>query len=153
MKKMIVLGAVVLSMGVTSSAFAGGYGAAGCGVGNLIFQGKKDKVSQVLAATTNGTLFNQTLGISFGTLNCDATGLVVASKEADTYAAKNYDSLAKEMAAGSGEHLDTLAGLLGYDKVELGAYSRTHYGEIFATNGTTSTEMLSSLVKGMGSNS
>lgn len=153
MKKMIVLGAIVLSMGITSSAFAGGYGAAGCGVGNLIFQGKHDKVSQVLAATTNGTLANQTFGISTGTLNCDATGLVVASKEADTYAANNYDSLTKEMAAGTGEHLDTLASLLGYDKAELGAYSRTHYGEIFATNGTTSTEMLSSLVKGMGSNS
>ncbi len=153
MKKMIVLGAIVLSMGITSSAFAGGYGAAGCGVGNLIFQGKQDKVSQILAATTNGTLANQTFGISTGTLNCDATGLVVASKEADTYSAKNYDSLTKEMAIGSGEHLDTLAGLLNCDKAKLGAYSRAHYSEIFASNNTTSTEMLSALVKGLGSNS
>lgn len=153
MKKMIVFGALVLSMGVTSSAFAGGYGAAGCGLGTMLFHGKNDKVSQVLSATTNGTAGNQTFGITTGTSNCDSSGLVVASKEADSYAAKNYDSLTKELATGTGEHLATLASLLGYSQVELGAYSRAHYGEIFATDGTTSTEMLSALVKGLGANS
>lgn len=149
MKKSVVFGALVSMMIFSSTAFAGNYGAAGCGLGTMLFHGKNDKVSQVLSATTNGTAGNQTFGITTGTSNCDSSGLVVASKEADSYAAKNYDSLATEMASGSGEHLSALAGLLGYSPEKLGAYSRGNYSRIFASENTTSAQMLAALKIGM----
>jgi hypothetical protein len=151
MRKLIVLCSLPLLMTVSTFSFAAGYGAAGCGLGSIAFQGKSDKVSQVLAGTTNGTAGNQTFGITTGTSNCDSSGLVLASKEVDAYAMKNYDSLTKEMASGSGEHLATLAKLLGYDQAKMSEYSRSHYGEIFASENITSREMLAALVRGMDS--
>jgi hypothetical protein len=152
MKKiLVVLGALVLTSVFTGTSYAARYGAAGCGVGDLIFAGKNDKVSQVLGATTNGTLGNQTFGISTGTLNCDATGLVVASKETEIYAQKNFDSIAKEMAVGSGEHLATLASLMGYDASQLASYGKAHYGQIFASADTSATDMLVAIRIGLNS--
>ncbi len=153
MKKSFVAAAIVSMMVFSSTAFAGHYGAAGCGLGTLLFDGKNDKVSQVLSATTNGTAGSQTFGITTGTSNCDSSGLVVASKEADSYAAKNYDSLSTEMASGSGEHLSTLANLLGYSPEKLGAYSRGHYGMIFSSENTTPAQMLAALKVGMDQDS
>jgi hypothetical protein len=163
MKKMLV----VLSALVLTAVFAGTshaaaakaapaqysakIGAAGCGVGHLIFANKHDRVSEVLSATTNGTLGNQTFGISTGTLDCDTTGLVVASRETEIYAQKNFDSITKEMASGSGEHIATLATLMGYDPAQLGSYGKTHYAQIFVSENTTSSDMLAALKAGLDS--
>ncbi|MBI3581553.1 MAG: DUF3015 family protein [Nitrospinae bacterium] len=150
-KMLVVLSALVLTAGFAGTSHAAKYGAGGCGVGSIIFQGKNDKVSQVLAATTNGTLGNGTFGISTGTLNCDATGLVVASRETEVYAQNNFDSIAKEMASGSGEHVATLAVLMGYDSAALASYGKTHYGQIFVSENTTSSEMLTAIKVGLDS--
>ncbi|MCK4487712.1 MAG: DUF3015 family protein [Desulfobacterales bacterium] len=42
------------------------------GLGPIIFEGKDGLVSQVCMVTTNGTLANQTLGITSGTSNCES---------------------------------------------------------------------------------
>lgn len=149
MKNAILFGVLILSLAFVSTVSAGGYGPAGCGLGSLAFEGKTDMVSQVLASTTNGTAGNQTFGISSGTSNCDASGLVVAEKEIESFVAKNYDSLTKEMAAGSGEHLGTLAGMMGYSAEGLGSYTKANYGKIFKSESTTPVEMLVSLKAGM----
>jgi hypothetical protein len=152
MKKMlVVLSALLLTVGFAGTSHAARYGAAGCGVGHLIFVGKNDKVSQVLSATTNGTLGNQTFGISTGTLDCDTTGLVVASRETEIYAERNFDSITKELASGSGEHVATLAALMGYDSAQLGSYGKTHYAQIFVSENTTSSDMLAALKAGLDS--
>ncbi|RYZ63378.1 MAG: DUF3015 domain-containing protein, partial [Proteobacteria bacterium] len=52
-------------------SFSRKYGTAGCGLGNMIL----GKENQVFAATTNGTLGNQSFGITFGTLNCEGGNL------------------------------------------------------------------------------
>ncbi len=59
MKKylLVTIGMMLLS----PSAFAAGYGEAGCGLGSLIF-GTQPGPIQVLAATTNSTANNQAFG-------------------------------------------------------------------------------------------
>ncbi|MCO5112596.1 MAG: DUF3015 domain-containing protein [Bdellovibrionaceae bacterium] len=98
---------VLLVFGFSAKAF--GYGAAGCGVGSLIFEGKNEWYEQVLAATTNATLGNQTFGITFGTLNCDANAINAKVEKANVFVAANKISVMNELAKGEGETVTVLA--------------------------------------------
>ena len=109
----IALGSVLGLMAFASMASAG-QNMAGCGLGTMVFK-DNGKWQQVLAATTNGTLGNQTFGITSGTSNCTADGMVLKEKEAEVFVAVNYDSLNQEMSAGQGENLLALAHLMGCD--------------------------------------
>ena len=64
-------------------------------------------------ATTNGTFGSQTFGISSGTSGCTNDGKVFASEKVNVFTAMNFDNLAQEMAQGQGEHLASLATLMG----------------------------------------
>ncbi len=131
------------------SVFAAGYGAAGCGLGSMVFQNAQKKgPEQILAATTNGTLGNQTFGITSGTLNCGDHGLIKKSKEREVFAQENYTSLVKEMAQGKGENLYTLASLYqcsAGNHQEFGAMVQAKFDSLVASDQTTSTELLSQL--------
>jgi hypothetical protein len=150
MKKLIMVGALVLSLvSFSGSAFAAksGYGDAGCGLGAIIF-GSEQGAVQVLSATTNGFLGNQTFGITTGTSNCNPAGLVKLEKEREEFAMKNYPTLVKEMAMGKGENLDTLAGLYGCSQeshADFGTLVQENFGDIVKSDSTNSQEMLSSL--------
>ena len=88
MKKLVLVGALVLSLvSFSGSAFAAGYGDAGCGLGSIVFGSEQGGV-QVLAATTNGTFYSQTFGITTGTSNCNPAGLVKLDKEREEFAIK-----------------------------------------------------------------
>ena len=87
----------------------------GCGLGKLAFQNypnAKTKGAQVLMATLNGTGAN-TFAISSGTSGCTDDGRWWAENKTTMFAELNSDALAQEMAQGSGEHLASLATLLG----------------------------------------
>src|SRR5512145_696073 len=71
--RLVVL-ASVLALASTASAQGlkgtGTYGAAGCGLGSMVF-GNQPGFFQLLAGTTNHIIFfNQFFGITFGTSNC-----------------------------------------------------------------------------------
>ena len=88
----------------------------GCGLGKLAWADhpKKENIApQVLMATTNGTFFAQTFGISFGTSGCTNDGQIWASEKVNVFTALNFDNLSQEMAQGQGEHLTSLATLMG----------------------------------------
>lgn len=124
---------VVGLMLAAPSAFAAGYGDAGCGLGSLLFGNSPSKMAQTSAGTTNGTSTNQAFGISSGTSNCDATGIVLAEKAPEVFVAKNYASLVKDMAAGQGEHFVAFAGLLGCSaeaSARLVEYTHQHYSTV-----------------------
>lgn len=149
MKKLLMVGAMVLSLvSVSGSAFAAsGYGDAGCGLGSIVF-GSEPGAVQVLASTTNGTFYSQTFGITTGTSNCNPAGMVKLEKEREVFAAQNYSTLVKEMAMGEGENLDTLAGLYGCSQDsynEFGSLVQDNFGSIVKSDSTTSQEMLDSL--------
>lgn len=149
MRKYIL--AVVGSIFFSSSAFAAGYGDAGCGLGSMML-GDTPGATQIFAATTNGSTWTNAFGISSGTSNCDASGIVLAEKEQEIFVAANFSSLAKEMAAGEGEQLITLAGLLGCppDKgTQLGSFTQRNYEAILPSGNTTPVEMLRTVKEGM----
>lgn len=147
MKKYIL--AMVGSLFFSSSAFSAGYGDAGCGFGSVVF-GNQQGFVQVFAATSNNITppYGQASGISSGTSNCDASGIVLAEKEQGIFVEKNFLSITKEMAAGEGEHLITLAGLLGcpLDKgTQFGSFTQLNYEAILKNDRTTPAEMLTNV--------
>jgi len=151
MKKYIL--AIVGTIMFSSSAFAAGYGDAGCGLGSLLF-GKQPGAVQILAATTNGTSINQAFGISSGTSNCDAKSIVLAERQQESFVANNFSGLAKEMATGEGEQLAALAGLLSCPATEQSRFNtvaQRNYETIFVNDATTPTEMLSAVKHVMSS--
>lgn len=88
----------------------------GCGLGKLAWADSSQKETiggQVLMATTNGTFGSQTFGISSGTSGCSNDGKIFASEKVNVFTAMNFDNLAQEMAQGRGEHLTSLATLMG----------------------------------------
>jgi len=129
------------------SALAAGYGDAGCGLGSAVW-GNRSGFRQILAFTTNHTFSSQTLGITFGTSNCNRRGLVELNKEREVFAEKNYGSLTREMAAGKGETLETLAGLYGCPREnlpEFGDLVQQRFEHLVPNEATLPSDMLSSL--------
>ncbi len=120
----------------------------GCGLGTMIFPNNKKIVPQVLAATTNGSFGNQTFGISTGTIGCTNDGLASRDHELKLYAEANIEHLAQEMAQGRGEHLASLAALLGIPQNQQNAFfkmTQERYTTLFKSDETTSSELLSAL--------
>ncbi len=134
MKKLLA-GSLVAGMLFAGSAFAAPYGDAGCGLGSLIFKDDPGVV-QILAATTNGTSGNQTFGMTTGTLNCDNALQVSQNDQLNQFVAHNMDSLARDIAQGQGETLDTFAELLQIpadQRAEFGQKLQSNFAQVFTS--------------------
>jgi hypothetical protein len=117
-KKLLILSVAVLFVGaqVSLAIAANPDTGPGCGLGKLAwsdYKGQKEIAPQVLMATTNGTFGSQTFGISTGTSGCTNDGKVMGDSKTIMFAELNFDNLSQEMAQGQGEHLASLATLLG----------------------------------------
>jgi hypothetical protein len=109
--------------------YAAGYGAAGCGLGSMVF-GSQPGLVQILAATTNGTFASQTFGITTGTSNCGAMGGGQASTKA--FIDANREALAKDISRGQGETIANLSVLAGCsDASAVGAELQKNFQSIF----------------------
>src|SRR5689334_14540268 len=150
MRKVITIG-VLASLLPTLAMARGNHPMAGCGLGYLLLSNKEnDKVSQVLGATTNGTFGSQTFGISSGTSGCTEDGAVKVARATEVYVDVNFDSLRREMAAGNGEYVNTLASMLGATETtrpQMVQFFQTEYQSLFPQAGTTSAELLQSLAE------
>ena len=119
MTKKLILIQVVVAFAVLSAAAALAANpdtGPGCGLGKLAwsdFKHQKNIGPQVFMATTNGTFGSQTFGISSGTSGCTNDGSVWAEHKVTMFAEINFENLSQEMAQGRGEHLASLATLLG----------------------------------------
>lgn len=110
----------------------------GCGLGKLAwadYKGQKEIAPQVLMATTNGIGMN-TFAISTGTSGCTNDGKIMSEHKTTVFASLNFDALTAEMAQGQGEHLASLATLMGVPT--------ERHGEFFAMT----QERYASLVQG-----
>lgn len=136
--------AISALLSVATVAEARKYGTAGCGLGSMVFGDQKGKI-QILAATTNGTAYNQTFGITSGTSNCAEDGVALKEKEKEYFASANYESLMQEMAQGQGENLQAMARLFGCGAQEFSTSMRAHYGSIFPSAETDADAMLSNV--------
>src|SRR2546430_15341209 len=128
--KKTMMGAALATLLITASvASAGGYGAAGCGLGSIVF-GNKGGIMQVLAATTNGVLGSQTFGITSGTSNCANTGGGAPSAQA--FIETNREALAKDISRGTGETITNLTTLSGCSNASaVGASLQKNFKTIF----------------------
>jgi opacity protein-like surface antigen len=133
MKKLMLAAVAAVTLG--SAAFAADYGAAGCGLGSLVF--KENNETQILAATTNGTFANQTFGMTSGTSNCNNKGLIKLSMVRESFIEANFKDLSRNAAAGKGEFVGNLATLYGYGPETTAKFTellQKNHGTIFASN-------------------
>lgn len=147
MKRLFRL-AVAVSATVLLHGTAWAAGDTGCGLGSQVWEGQSSVPAKVLAVTTNGTLGNQTFGITSGTLGCEPGSVIQASRRIDVFAAANLDRLAREIAIGEGEALDALAHLYGVGDAEQAAFAeRLHarFDAIFPTATVTAGEVLAGI--------
>jgi hypothetical protein len=126
----------------------------GCGLGKLAWMdygSPKQIAPQVMMATTNATFGSQTFGISSGTSGCANDGVIMKNKHINM-ASRAFESLAEEMAQGQGEHLASLAALLGVPEEaqpEFFALVQEKYTILVGSDDTTAVTMLQALQAAM----
>ena len=134
MKKVYIASLLVgAAMWVSAPAFA--VDSTGCGLGSMAWRGQAGIGPQVLAVTTNGALsFNQTFGITFGTSGCDPNGRISGGtgRMMLAFSENNMEQFAIDVAAGKGETIDTVAGILNVDSKEFGLKAQAHFAYLFA---------------------
>ncbi|MHB8762876.1 MAG: DUF3015 family protein [Deferrisomatales bacterium] len=133
---------------VASAANTDRFGMGGCGLGSLLFGDDPGKVSQIVAATTNGTSGNQTFGITSGTSNCDPRSGPAGAK---LYIETNREALAKDAARGSGETVAALSALAGCrDAGSTGGALQRKFGAIFPNAGVSDEHVSSTVLQILG---
>jgi Protein of unknown function (DUF3015) len=136
------------SMTASSPAQAKAYGPAGCGLGSLIFDANSG-FTQIFAATTNSTLGNQTFGITSGTSNC--AGRSGGSASARAFVETNRVALAKDIARGRGETIDSLTQLAGCrtSPGAVGSSLQRRFDQIFSDVGASDSAVGESVVEAL----
>ena len=150
MKKVLLL--LALTIALTGSAFAGQAAQnTGCGLGTLLWQNKADNsiLFQAFQATTNGSFGNQTFGISSGTLDCQQPSKFVQNEKLMHFVQSNMDNLAKDMAIGKGETLDTFAEMLGvapWQQASFNTKVQANFGKIFTSEKVVLAEVIDNTI-------
>ena len=143
MKKVLVSLAAVAAM--SSVAFASPNMNTGCGLGSMIIKDNSSAILLALQATTNGTSGNQTFGVTSGTSGCQKVKFVM-NERASEFVASNMDQLAKEIAMGQGESVDTLAELLNVDdKAAFASALQQNYNSIYTSGDVKMADVLDNI--------
>ena len=148
MKKIYLLSAVAAGV-LALSANAQAYDSTGCGLASMAWRGQSGIVPQVLAATTNGFFSTQTFGISTGTSGCDPNGRVSGGtgKMLLAFLENNMEQFALDAAAGQGETLVTVAGILNVDEASLAGKLQSNFGVLFASNDVDAVDLTLSVMQ------
>jgi hypothetical protein len=151
---------LVLSIAMLFSAQAGLTMAAnpdtgpGCGLGKLAwenYKGQKEIAPQVLMVTTNGTGMN-TFAISSGTSGCTNDGKILSEHKTTVFASLNFEALSAEMAQGQGEHLASLASLMGVPAEQHSAFfamTQERYTSLVQAGETSPVALVKALNEGI----
>ena len=142
--KKIIAGIALLT--ASSSAMAVAPGGDNCGWGNLLFEGQSGLGAHIIASITNGSTFNNTFGMTFGTNGCSTSGTL-------TYGGKSMVSsimgeFSEDVAAGEGDAMDTVAIIYGVEKQDRATFSRVmheNFTVIFPSEDVTADEMMASI--------
>ncbi len=151
MRKPVVVTFALLSMMVVLAGMAWAVDPknTGCGLGSLAFEGQNGLFSQVLAATTNGIFGNQTFAITFGTWNCEKYKTFAYNEKVDSFVAHNMDNLARDIARGQGEYVNTLAILMEIPNAKQAAFRsrlQAHFSDIYTSDQITYPEVVQNIV-------
>ncbi|HAS17245.1 MAG TPA: hypothetical protein DCR39_04985 [Nitrospiraceae bacterium] len=151
MKKfLVVFAAVALSLMVVSSSHAieRKYGTAGCGLGSMLL-GDEPGMVQILAVTLNGIAGNQTFGITSGTLNCEKQANFSSNEILNRFVTLNMDNLAKDIASGRGESLETLAELMNIpaeNRTNVYSKLQANFSDIFTSESVEAGDVIDNIV-------
>ena len=129
----ILVASLMLGVAVMLSAPAQAIDSTGCGLGSMAWRGQSGILPQVAAATTNGTFGNQTFGITFGTSGCDPNGRITGGtqKMVLAFLENNLEQFAMDAAAGEGETLTTLAGIMDMNEADVAAKTYQNFAVLF----------------------
>jgi len=120
-----------------------------CGPGPVVTSNDQSIALQSLGATTNAFFLpTQTLAITSGTSGCSNDGLIYKDKEQAVYVAYNYEGIVEDLAAGQGEHLSALAGLMGCDRSAtdaLGTVAQERFEAVVPERGRAPDALLAAL--------
>lgn len=126
----------------------------GCGLGAQMWAdsaAKKHILQQSMIATTNQTGM-QTFAITSGTSGCTNDGVVVQNEKVNVFAGVNFDNLSQEMAQGQGEHLTSLATLMGVPaehQAEFFSLAQENYTGLLRSHEANSVSMMNGLYHAM----
>lgn len=129
----ILVASLMLGAAVMLSTPAQAIDSTGCGLGSMAWRGQSGILPQVAAATTNGTFGNQTFGITFGTSGCDPNGRITGGtqKMVLAFLENNLEQFAMDAAAGEGETLATLAGIMDMNEADVAAKTYQNFAVLF----------------------
>ncbi len=156
MKKFVVI-LMTLSLVFVFGSFAMAGQAAqmntGCGLGAMVFQDNQkvddSLLLQLVMTLLNGTCGNQTFGITSGTSNCKKPSKIVKDERMQQFVVANLDELARDIARGQGETLDTLADMMNIPQSERPqVYSKlqSNFSKIFPSEKVEGTEVVDNIV-------
>jgi len=147
----LVVAFVGMQVGMVMAAEGNPDTGPGCGLGKIAFQNyphQKTIGIQTLEATTNGIVGNQTFGISSGTSGCTNDGKFWAEHKVNAFASLNFENLSQDMAQGRGEHLASLATLMGIPAAQQPAFfamTQEKYASLMAAGETSPVALVKAL--------
>ena len=137
MKRLFLVAALVLALAVPAIAAPPSQLNYGCGLGATVFkdgQANDSLLLQLVATFLNGLCGNGTFGITSGTSECAPTSKTAGNDRLNEFAYRNLDDLARDIAAGKGETVSTVADLLNVPAESRPAFYRNlqaRFTEIF----------------------
>ncbi len=124
----------------------------GCGPGKILwadYPHAKSWGPQVLISTTNNTILPwQAFGITTGSIGCTNDGKFWGEYKTTMFAEINFENLSQEMAQGHGEHLASLATLMGVPaehQAEFFALTQKKYTTLIQAGETSPAAMIKAL--------
>ena len=129
----------------------------GCGLGKMAWSSYKQQKNigpQVLMGLTN-MLFppsNQAFGISYETSGCTNDEKLWAEEQATMFAGIDFENLSQDMAQGRGEHLASLATLLGVpaeEQAEFFAMTQEKYTSLIQSGEASPVALVKALHEAM----
>ena len=141
--KKLYLSSLLIAGALALASNASAIDSTGCGLGSMAWRGQSGIGPQVLAATTNGSFGTQTFGITFGTSGCDPNGRVTGGtgRMMLAFLENNMEQYALDAAAGHGETIETMAGILNMDSEKLGEMSKQNFATLFPNEDVDAVEL------------
>ena len=141
--KKLYLSSLLIAGALALASNASAIDSTGCGLGSMAWRGQSGIGPQVLAATTNGSFGTQTFGITFGTSGCDPNGRVTGGtgRMMLAFLENNMEQYALDAAAGHGETIVTMAGILNMDSEKLGEMSKQNFATLFPNENVDAVEL------------
>lgn len=152
MKKLLIAVFVASMMFAADSSFAAPQENTGCGLGATALKGSAfadTLVGNLVMTFLNGISGNQTFGITSGTSECKAPTKVVENERLKEFAVANMDNLAKDIAMGRGESLETLAELLGIsaeNRTAVYAKLQSNFSRIFSSENVEAADVVDNII-------